>query len=57
MFNLMIAKNDYALAFAGIGHRYPTIETFSKSIDARQSFPNNKSEPIISRAGFSFETT
>ena len=37
MFNLMIAENDYALAFAGIGHRYPTIEIFSKSIHARPS--------------------
>lgn len=35
MFNLVIAENDYALAFAGIGHRFPTIEIFSKSINAR----------------------
>lgn len=35
MFNLVIAENDHALAFAGIGHRFPTIEIFSKSINAR----------------------
>lgn len=35
MYNLMIAENDHALAFAGIGHRYPTIEIFSKSRSAR----------------------
>jgi len=29
--NLTIAENDYALAFAGFGHRYPTIEVYSKS--------------------------
>lgn len=33
--NLVFAENDYALAFVGIGHRYPTIEIFSKSINAR----------------------
>ncbi len=29
--NLIIAENDYALAFVGIGHRFPTIEIFSRS--------------------------
>ncbi|MCL1906606.1 MAG: DUF4921 family protein [Propionibacteriaceae bacterium] len=29
--NLLIAENDGAVAFAGFGHRYPTIEIFSKS--------------------------
>ncbi|MDR3107813.1 MAG: DUF4921 family protein, partial [Bifidobacteriaceae bacterium] len=29
--NLVIAENDFAIAFAGFGHRYPTIELFSKS--------------------------
>jgi galactose-1-phosphate uridylyltransferase len=29
--NLVIAENDFALAFAGFGHRYPTVEVFSKS--------------------------
>jgi galactose-1-phosphate uridylyltransferase len=29
--NLVIAENDMALAFAGFGHRHPTIEVFSKS--------------------------
>jgi galactose-1-phosphate uridylyltransferase len=35
--NLTFAENDYALAFVGIGHRFPTIEVFSKSIHARPS--------------------
>ena len=35
MYNLMIAENDHALAFAGIGHRFPTIEIFSRSVNAR----------------------
>ncbi len=29
--NLVIAENDHALMFAGFGHRYPTIEIYSKS--------------------------
>ncbi len=29
--NLVIAENDHAVAFAGFGHRYPTLEVFSKS--------------------------
>ena len=29
--NLVLAENDHALAFAGLGHRYPTIEIYSKS--------------------------
>jgi galactose-1-phosphate uridylyltransferase len=29
--NLVVAENDYAIAFAGFGHRYPTLEIFSKS--------------------------
>ncbi|BAU96420.1 hypothetical protein N24_2158 [Corynebacterium suranareeae] len=29
--NLIIAENDHAVAFAGFGHRYPTIEIYSKS--------------------------
>lgn len=29
--NLVFAENDFALAFAGIGHRFPTIEIYSKS--------------------------
>lgn len=35
MFNLVFAENDHALAFVGIGHRFPTIEIFSKSIHSR----------------------
>ncbi len=33
---LVIAENEHAVAFAGFGHRYPTIEVFSK---AEASFP------------------
>lgn len=33
--NLVFAENDYALAYVGIGHRYPTVEIYSKSINAR----------------------
>ena len=29
--NLVIAENDHAIAYAGFGHRYPTVEIFSKS--------------------------
>jgi galactose-1-phosphate uridylyltransferase len=29
--NLVFAENDFAIAFAGFGHRYPTLEIFSKS--------------------------
>ncbi|MDR2373212.1 MAG: DUF4921 family protein [Bifidobacteriaceae bacterium] len=29
--NLVIAENEAAVAFAGFGHRYPTVELFSKS--------------------------
>ncbi|MGD7732121.1 DUF4921 family protein [Propionibacteriaceae bacterium G57] len=30
-FGLVIARNDHAVAFAGFGHRFPTIEVFSTS--------------------------
>jgi galactose-1-phosphate uridylyltransferase len=29
--NLVFAENDFAIAYAGIGHRYPTIEIYSRS--------------------------
>jgi len=35
MYNLVFAENDHAIAFVGIGHRFPTIEIFSKSNHAR----------------------
>ncbi len=35
MYNLVFAENDYAIAFVGIGHRFPTIEIFSKSPHSR----------------------
>lgn len=35
MYNLIFAENEHALAFVGIGHRYPTIEVFSKSTHTR----------------------
>lgn len=33
--NLVIAENDHAVCFAGFGHRYPTLEVFSKSATAQ----------------------
>ncbi|MFP4521281.1 MAG: DUF4921 family protein [Fibrobacterota bacterium] len=33
--NLIIAENEYAIAFAEIGHRYPTIAVYSKSKNCR----------------------
>lgn len=35
MYNLVFAENEHAIAFVGIGHRFPTIEVFSKSAHAR----------------------
>lgn len=29
--NLIFAENEHAIAFVGIGHRYPTIEVYSRS--------------------------
>lgn len=42
--NLVFAENDYAIAFAGIGHRYPTIEIYSRSLAGR---PHEHSEEEI----------
>ena len=42
--NLVIAENDHAIAHAGFGHRYPTIEIFSKS---ERSSPWNHSAAEI----------
>lgn len=33
--NLIFAENDQAIALAGIGHRYPTIEIYSRSNSGR----------------------
>jgi len=33
--NLVFAENDHAIAFAGIGHRYPTIEVYSRAQSGR----------------------
>lgn len=33
--NLVFAENEHAIAFVGIGHRFPTIEVFSKSNASR----------------------
>ncbi len=30
-YGLLLAENDHALAFVGIGHRFPTIEVYSRS--------------------------
>lgn len=42
--NLVFAENDYALAYVGIGHRFPTVEVFSKSVNAR---PGDHSEDEV----------
>jgi len=34
-FNLVFAENEHAIAYVGIGHRYPTIEIYSKSYHSR----------------------
>jgi galactose-1-phosphate uridylyltransferase len=41
MYNLVFAENDHAIAFVGIGHRFPTIEVFSKSMHARPNEHSN----------------
>lgn len=33
--NLVVAENDYAIAFAGFGHRYPSLDIYSKSRHCR----------------------
>jgi galactose-1-phosphate uridylyltransferase len=33
--NLVFAENEFAIALVGIGHRYPTIEIFSRSDSGR----------------------
>ncbi len=33
--NLVFAENEHAIAFVGIGHRFPTVEVFSKSQASR----------------------
>jgi len=33
--NLVFAENDFAVAMVGIGHRFPTIEIYSKSYNCR----------------------
>ena len=44
--NLVVAENDHAIAYAGFGHRYPTLEVFSKS---ERSQPwNHSSEELRS---------
>lgn len=41
--NLIIAENPYAVAYAGFGHRYPTLEVWSKSA-ANQPFQHSEKE-------------
>ena len=31
--NLVVAENDHAIAFAGFGHRFPSLEIYSKSAE------------------------
>ena len=41
--NLVIAENKYAVAYAGFGHRYPTLEVWSRS-EASQPFEHTRHE-------------
>jgi galactose-1-phosphate uridylyltransferase len=43
-YNLIFAENDFAIGFIGIGHRYPTIEIYSKSYYSR---PHEQSQEEI----------
>jgi galactose-1-phosphate uridylyltransferase len=42
--NLVFAENDHAIAFAGFGHRFPTLEIYSKS--ARSQPWNHSAEEM-----------
>ncbi len=42
-YNLVFAENDFAVASVGIGHRYPTIEIYSKS-QASRPFEHSDAE-------------
>jgi len=42
--NLVFAENDHAIAYAGIGHRYPTIELYSRGQAGR---PTEQSDEEI----------
>jgi galactose-1-phosphate uridylyltransferase len=42
--NLVFAENDHAIAYAGIGHRYPTIEIYSRAQAGR---PTEQSDDEI----------
>ncbi len=42
MQNLIFAENDHAIAYAGIGHRHPTIEIYSKSNFSRPYQQSNE---------------
>ena len=42
--NLVFAENDYAIAFAGFGHRFPTLEIYSKA--ARSQPWNHTAEQL-----------
>ena len=35
LYNLIFAENEFAVAFVGIGHRFPTVEVYSKSKASR----------------------
>ncbi|MDY5152525.1 Galactose-1-phosphate uridylyltransferase [Actinobaculum suis] len=41
--NLVIAENEHAVAYAGFGHRYPTLEVWSRS-EAQQPFDLSEAE-------------
>ncbi|WP_241153029.1 DUF4921 family protein [Neoactinobaculum massilliense] len=41
--NLVVAENEHAVAFAGFGHRYPTLEVWSRS-EATQPWEHTPAE-------------
>lgn len=45
--NLIFAENDHAVAFAGFGHRYPTLEVFSKSATTEPWMMNDEERDAV----------
>lgn len=46
--NLVFAENDHAIAFAGFGHRWPTLEVFSKSATTEPWLMNDAERDAVS---------
>ena len=52
--NLNFAENDYTIAFVGIGHRFPTIEIFSRSLAGRPYEHSNEEIRGVSKLVHAF---